>query len=226
MSKFEVHQITCPECGHAQEEKVYVSLSGARMQAATDAIIDGRWGRIRCAACGHEFYLDHLLLYTNLPGRQWVVQYPRSQLPQYATLEIEAEQTFQLEYLSRPPAEIRDQSKDVTRRICFGLPQLAEKLQAWRNGIDDRALECLKLVLMRDRIGELFDYGPTELYLSDCSQDRLTILAISRAEQKPVHRMDIERADVDRIGNHLDDFLPRFPALFCKLYVNAGRYLS
>jgi hypothetical protein len=226
MSRFELHSVTCPACGHAQEAKIYQSVNGGRIKQAADQIIAGEFGRIDCAACGKSFHTESLMLYTNLPEGVWIVQYPHSARERYATLEVEAEQTFEREYLARPPPAVRDEARSVTRRICFGRAQLAEKLLARRHAIDDRALECLKLVLMRDRIGELFSYGPTALQMVQCDDARITFYALSLDEQRPVHQLEVVSSDLTNVNEGLDDFRRPFPRLFDKAYVNASRYLS
>ncbi len=218
--------LTCPRCGCAQEARVYVSVNGGRIKDAADRILSGELDRIECAACGEHFYAESGLLYTNLPDRLWIVQYPRDARGRYADLEADAERIFEREYFTRAPPMVQRDAGGVERRICFGRPELAEKLLARRHAIDDRALECLKLVLMRDRIGELFGYGPTQLHLVNCNEERLTFHALSLDEERPVHQLEASASDLTGVSAGLDDFREPFPRLFDKAYVNASRYLN
>jgi CpXC motif protein len=226
MSRLEVHTLTCPHCGNAQEAKVYVSVNGARIKDAADRIIAGELGRIECTQCGEHFYTEDVLLYTNLPQHLWILQYPRAARDRYQELEADAERVFEREYFVRAPPMVQRDAVGVERRVCFGRPELVEKLLAYRHAIDDRALECLKLVLMRDRIGELFHYGPSSLYLTACEPALLTFAVVSHADALPVHTLQASMADFERVRAGLDDFRGPFPHLFDKAYVNASRYLS
>jgi hypothetical protein len=226
MSRCEIQQVTCPACGFAQDEKVFVSVNGARIRAAADRIIDGSWGELSCLSCGARYVRDTPLLYTDLPGGVWIVQHALSERSRFAALEHEANAIFEREFVERPPVAIRTQALSVARRICFGRLQLAEKLLARRHGIDDRALECLKLVLMRDYVGELFQHGPSELHLQEADQEKLRMVVITISERRPIHALSVQREEMQSISRDLEAFHSPYPELFGKLYVNASRYIT
>ena len=75
MSRWEKQHIACPHCGVAQEAKVFVSVNGARIRDAADRIIDGRWGELTCLKCGMRYRHDGPLLFSDVPGGLWIVQY-------------------------------------------------------------------------------------------------------------------------------------------------------
>ncbi|HEX6768190.1 MAG TPA: CpXC domain-containing protein [Candidatus Binatia bacterium] len=224
MSRCEIQQVACPKCGATQEEKVFVSVNGARIKAAADLIIDGSWGELECLKCGARYHRDTPMLFTDLPGGLWIVQYDRSQRRRFAHLEDEANQIFEREFVQRPPAAIRRQALAVKRRICFGRRQLAEKLLARRHGIDDRALECLKLVLLRDYLGELFQFGPTEFVLQRVEPEQLRLIAVPIDEPRSVLDVTVRIERLQAIAQDEDSFRKPFAELFSKLYVNATRY--
>ena len=226
MSRFEVHSVHCPRCGHAQDEKIYVSVNGDRIRTAADDIIAAEFGHVHCEACGRDYYTDSTLLYTEFSRQLWILQYRLADLPRYRECEIEAAAVFEREYFERSPPAVAAQARQANVRVCFGRPQLAEKLLARRHEIDDRALECLKLVITRDHMADLLKYGPTELVLADCNASHLKLLAIAADERKPVHEFQIDRRDLHDVEAGLDDFRQPFPDLFDKLYVNAARYLT
>jgi hypothetical protein len=226
MSRCEIQQVTCPVCKTVQEEKVFVSVNGARIKSAADRIIDGSWGELSCLACGARYARDTPLLYTDIPGGVWIVQHANCQRGRYPALETEAAAIFEREFIERPPLAIRAQAMAAERRICFGRAQLAEKLLARRHGINDRALECLKLVLARDYLGELFHHGPTEFYLQQADQEKLGLLAVTIADSRPVHALTVARGALQTLVDDLKSFYTPFPELFSNLYVNASRYVT
>ena len=226
MSRCEIQEVICPVCGAAQHEKVFVSVNGARIKAAADRIIDGSWGELSCLKCGARYHRDTPLLFTDLPGGVWIVQYDASERRRFAALEDEANEIFELEFIQRPPAAIREQALAVQRRICFGRRQLAEKLLARREGIDDRGLECLKLVLLRDYLRELFHSGPTEFFLRRADHEKLDLVAMPMVEPRPVLNVTVTRQKLQEMVQDSASFRVPFPELFNKLYVSASRYVT
>jgi hypothetical protein len=102
---------------------------------------------------------------------------------------------------------------------------MAEKLLARRLGIDDRALECLKLTLSREYVAELFRHGPWEWHLDSANDERLELQALVLSDLRPVFRVVVSRARLASIESGLDQFQAPFSELFGKLYVNASRYV-
>lgn len=225
MSRFEIERVTCPACDHQQDVEIYVSINAERMREATDQLIDGSWELLVCVACSHNFRIDNRLLYTDLPRRQWIVQHSWADRARYQALEEEAARVFRTEYLEHPPQEVRRQARGIEPRVCFGRPQLAEKLSAWRHGIDDCVLECLKLVVLRNHLNELFPLGPSELQLAAVEPERLNFVVVALGSGHALKRLAVARGELTRIADDLDSFRPTFPDLFDRPFVNASRYL-
>lgn len=226
MSRWEKQRIVCPHCGAVQEAKVFVSVNGSRIKDAADRIIEGRWSEMSCLKCGGRYGHDAPLLFADIPGGLWVVQYDGSDRGRFAVLEEEADAIFEREFMERPPAAIREQARTVQRRICFGRRQLAEKLLLRRHGLDDRMVECLKLVLMREYISDLFAFGPAEFYVREIAPDNLGMAALSIGNLHPVFNIRVERPTLDEIARDSARFRAVFPDLFAKLYVSASRYVT
>lgn len=226
MSRWEKQHIACPHCGAVQEAKVFVSVNGARIKDAADRIIEGRWSEMSCLKCGRRYLHDAPLLFTDLPGGLWIVQYDGSDRGRFSVLEEEADAIFEREFMERPPAAIREQARTVQRRICFGRGQLAEKLLLRRHALDDRMVECLKLVLMREYASDLFASGPAEFYVRQVEPGCLSMVAVSIDEPRPVFDLRVERPTLDEIAQDSERFRMAFPDLFAKLYVSASRYVT
>lgn len=226
MSKFEAHTVRCPDCGHDQTVDIYISISADRMPDATDRLIDDSWERFSCMACGHAFIVDNRMLYTDLPHKRWIVRYPFEAHSRFRALEKEAVELFELEYLQRPPEPIRRQAAGVSPRICFGRPQLSEKLRAWRHDLNDSALECLKLVLLRDHADRLLHLGPSALRLVDVTDDKLTFDVIALTDARPLERIVVPLDAYRAVADNLVPYRAAFPDLFDCAFVNARRYLQ
>lgn len=226
MSRWEKQRIACPHCGAVQEAKVFVSVNGARIKDAADRIIEGRWSEMSCLKCGRRYRHDAPLLFADIPGGLWIVQYDGSERGRFAVIEEEADAIFEREFMERPPAAIREQARTVQRRVCFGRRQLVEKLLLRRHGFDDRTVECLKLVLMREYARDFFAVGPAEFYLRQVEPGGLHMVAVPIGEPHPVFELRVERPTLDEITRDSERFRAAFPDLFAKLYVSAARYVT
>lgn len=226
MSRWEKQGTVCPHCGAVQEAKVFVSVNGARIKDAADRIIEGRWGEMSCLKCGGRYRHDAPMLFADIPGGLWVVQYDASDRGRFVVLEEEADAIFQREFMERPPAAIREQARTVRRRICFGRRQLAEKLLLRRHGLDDRLVECLKLVLMREYVSDLLAFGPAEYSVRQVEPNRLDLSAFPIGDGRPLFELKVERPTLDEITQDMERFRAAFPDLFSKLYVSASRYVT
>ena len=225
MSTFEIWSVSCPACARAQETNVFVSVNASRVERAEREIIDGSFGRQHCPGCGHQFHLDYRMLFTNMRKAQWVVQYPRTAREDAVALEQQADELFRREWLGNAPAPIAQEARRARRRICFGRRQLGEKLLAWREGLDDHALECLKLVMMRELMGELLAHGPTELRLAEVDGQALHFDVVSLDEGRSLATAHASHERLAAVADDIEAFRAPFPELLDGLYVDASRYL-
>ncbi|MBX3330921.1 MAG: hypothetical protein KF722_11000 [Nitrospira sp.] len=226
MSRCENQQVTCPRCGASQETKVFVSVNGGRIKSAADRIVDGSWGALSCLKCGAEYHRPAPRLFSDLPGRLWLVRYDDAERGRYSMREEEANTIFEREWIERPPASIRDQALSMQRRICFGPAQLREKLLLRRHGLDDRMVECLKLVLMREYASDLFAFGPAEFYVHQVEPGGFGMVAVSIGERHQIFELKVERLTFEEIAQDAERFREAFPELFTNLYVSASRYVT
>ena len=226
MSRCEVQQVKCPSCGASQDAKVFVSVNGGRIKSAADRLIDGSWGALSCLKCGADFHRPVPRLFTDLPGKLWLVRYDDSERGCYSMREEEANTIFEREWLERPPTAIRDQALSMQRRICFGPTQLREKLLLRRHGLDDRMVECLKLVLMREYASDLFTFGPAEFHVHQVEPGGLGMAAVSIGETHHIFDLKVEQPTLEEIAQDDERFREAFPELFTNLYVSASRYMT
>ena len=225
MSRFEVRTVTCPDCGHAQDVDIYFSINAEGLSHATSRLIDGSWERFICESCGRPFVIDNRLIYTDLRHNRWIVRYPFTDCARFRTLEDEAARVFAIEFLPRPPEPIRRKAAGVSPRICFGRPQLAEKLLAWRHGLDDRPLECLKLVLLRDHAAALLPLGPSAMQVATVTDETLEIDVVALSDNRPLEHLTVPVDAYRMVASNLPPYRRAFPALFDHAYVDARRYL-
>lgn len=156
MSVYEDRVLTCPHCGDQAPRSVAVSLDGARAAPQRQAILDGTFQRLTCAACGASFRADGPLIYLDFDAKLWLSVFPTSWETTWWDHEDEPQAVFQRYMIDHCPPLVRSWAPGFTVRAVFGLDRLREKLVAHDAGIDDRVLEAYKLDLLRGM-------GPYEL---------------------------------------------------------------
>lgn len=225
MSKYEVHALSCPKCGHVQDVDVYVSVNLTDNPDAADQIINGTWGDMVCKKCGYMTNVESRLHYSDINNKHWLIQYPRDQRMDFLNIEREALMVFHEEYEERAPEMIKKLAPDICKRICFGIREMAEKLLLWRHGIDDILLECFKMGYVREHLSDLFAVGPFEIFLIGHQNGTLNFVVADLDTLQPLADFSAQLEDVLQVKAMLNDYKQSFPELFSHLYVNATRYL-
>ncbi|TNF38408.1 MAG: hypothetical protein EP329_00425 [Deltaproteobacteria bacterium] len=140
-------RVPCPHCG-AEEERVLVdSVNAPRQPELVHAILAGRLHVFRCGACDREFLVDRPLVYIDLEAGHWIHVFSRADERSWETREAEADHFFERATSGHPV--LREQAASFAQRTVFGLGALREKVVALRAGLDDTALEALKLDMLR-----------------------------------------------------------------------------
>ena len=225
MSKFEVHALSCQKCNHVQNLNVYVSVNPNDNPDVSDRIINGTWGNMECEKCGYITHVEAQLHYADIANKHWLIQYPRGQRMDFLDLEREALTVFREEYEERSPEMIKELAPDISKRICFGNREMAEKLLLWRHGIDDIPLECFKMVYAREHISDLLALGPFEIFLVGHQSSTLNFVVSDLDTVQPLAEFSAQLEDVLQVQAMLQDFRQSFPQLFSHLFVNATRYM-
>lgn len=225
MSKFEVHALSCPKCSHVQNVDVYVSVNPTDNPDAVDQIINGTWGDMECEKCGYVTNVEARLHYADIANKHWLIQYPRDQRMDFLDLEREVLTVFHEEYEERAPEMIKELAPDISKRICFGNREMAEKLLLWRHCIDDILLECFKMGYAREHLSDLLALGPFEVFLVGRQNGTLNFVVADLDTLQPLAEFSAQLEDVLQMQAMLKDYRQSFPELFSHLYVNATRYL-
>lgn len=151
MSVFREREIRCGGCDTPTRTSVALSIHGSRAPALLDEIRAGRFGRVRCEACGADTIVDGPLLVIDFEALLWVQVYPRAWLPAWRALEADADRRFEQSVAEHAPAEVRVKASAFHRRCTFGLDGLREKLVLRDARLDDVAVEVAKLVAIARR---------------------------------------------------------------------------
>jgi len=181
MSIFQATRLDCPQCGTAVDFRAVHSVNVDRRPDLRTAILRGEFQRETCPSCGTGFRLDAAFLYLDLGRRQWVAAQPVPGLAEWPERETRARALFDDTYGEHASAIAREISQGVQPRLVFGWSALREKLIAAEAGLDDHALELLKLAMMRNLPSSPFARGTT-LRLMDSVAERLLMGWVRNAD--------------------------------------------
>lgn len=180
MSTFRDAEIACARCAHRFPAEVADAVHVATRAALREAVLAGDFHRFLCPRCGHHTTIEKLMAYTDFDRHHWFTVVPSAELPFASQWCAFADETFRATMIENCPAWIRDEvAPEMRRRVVFGLASLREKLVAHDAGLDDRALELMKLTVLRR--GGRAPRATEHLHLVAVDADRLQ-LALARPD--------------------------------------------
>lgn len=175
MSKAYEREVTCPRCRRSQEMTIWASVNATVDPPLRGRLLNHDLNVFRCS-CGHEGELAHDLLYHDMTiGFLIWLKYP------------DEEGSITLEDTALGFA--RDVMKGYTFRIVRTRDQLIEKILIFEDGLDDRVMEVLKLVIL-SRVGDEAVIQKTALYYSgkniEASEHELEFVILNESgEERP-----------------------------------------
>ncbi|MCB9730928.1 MAG: CpXC domain-containing protein [Deltaproteobacteria bacterium] len=149
MSTFVDTPVTCPHCRSVTERTIATSINGPRIPEVVGDIRDGTFQVFTCPACHQEHEVDEPMAFIDFDQRRWVTMYPAVWEASWRGWEAEAERNYRDTMIVYAAAVVAELREGLWRRTVFGLDALREKLAIAEHGLDDVAIEALKLDLMR-----------------------------------------------------------------------------
>ncbi len=231
MSLYRDHELRCPWCGATSQQSVAVSLDAASARREREEILAGTFQRFSCQQCGKAHVADGPLIYIDFENKHWLGVLPRPWESAWWQWEKQPEEAFTRNMVDNCPPIVRSWSPDFTIRTVFGLPALREKLLCFDAGIDDRALEALKLDFMRTSPDSVFalEGRPRLVAVDDRQLGFYTVTEveqwpqISDEPQKVVVNLSIPRAQLDRFNDPV--WQATLDAVSRGPYVDVGRLI-
>jgi hypothetical protein len=228
MSVYEDRVLSCPHCQHQFTQAVAVSLDGERAARERQAIIDGTFQRLTCAACGTAFRADGPLIYLDFDAKLWIGVFPAPWEAAWWDHEDEPQGAFQRYMIDNCPPLVRSWAPGFAVRAVFGLENLREKLIAHAAGIDDRVLEAYKLDLLRG-IGP-YDLAPSARPRMRAAGETDAVFHVPRPTPDAPDRhaiVRVSRAEIERVAAGRDgEWAPTIQAVSAGPYVDLGRIFA
>jgi hypothetical protein len=192
MSVFKPRTIACPRCGDKRRRVVALSINAPRRPDVRRAILEGRFQRYVCESCGGSFTVDGPLFYVDFERHQFFGVFPSAWEGAWRAVEAEVAESFRQGVAEHAPEFVRAQAPEFTVRAIFGLAALREKLLCLEAGIEDDALEALKLDLMRS--GPRF-HPSARPRLSELDSERLHFEVPEGGLEVPRGQLDLLASD-------------------------------
>jgi hypothetical protein len=157
-------EIPCPACGAVERRTVAESVDAAEHPELRQQILDDTFQRFACPGCAVRVAVDGPLLVLDLDRHHWIELFPAPWQPRWRALERASFRRFRSNLVEHAPPMLQERAGAFVVRTVFGLDALREKLVAFDAGIDDRALEAVKLGILRSR-PELASYPGLQIRL-------------------------------------------------------------
>jgi CpXC protein len=215
------HPVPCPGCGTVATRRLAHSINAGRAPQHRVAILAATFQRFTCEQCGLVHTVESEFPYTDEGRRQLFFCHPRDGEPRWRELEAAFAEVVRTQLVEADVEAAREFGRDLTTRLVFGLEALREKILCFDVGLDDRVLEALKLVVLRDADG--LPIGPAcRPRLSRADEATLTFVAPRSADEtveigvdrRAVHEIAADtarwRATIEQVDG---------------LYVDTGRIL-
>lgn len=143
MAVFHSTPVTCT-CGNTFDVDLARSVNVRRSPSVRDQILEGKFHRAACPACGAENAIERPFYYSD-PLRQSVF-FVQARGERYN----HERDGRQLSKQARECSLLMDGKDPMQMRVVYGLDELREKLVAQDAGFDDRHVELLKLFVIHE----------------------------------------------------------------------------
>lgn len=197
MSLFVNAFAVCGQCGDRSEQKLAASVNADRRPDLRQDILDGTFQAVDCPACGARLRLPVHLSFLDVGRGQWILAESIDLLPEWRTVEADAQAVFDRSYGSRAPPAGRELGAALRPRVVFGWPALRETLTCDALGLDPLALELLKLAMIRNLPGAPLD-EMTELRLT-AGGEMLDFAWVNGAGEQEVASISVGRDLYDSV---------------------------
>lgn len=148
MSTLTLARVDCAGCGAAVEgELVVMANLGARADLRA-ALFQREINVLRCAVCGRTAQVQRTSAFMDFRRRQWIVMYPDWAERHWAELAEATSMSVTRNLGLAAPARLRAEAPSWSVRVVFGLEAAREKLVIWDAGLDDVAVERLKIAAL------------------------------------------------------------------------------
>lgn len=223
MSLFVNAKTKC-QCGRETEVRLCASVNAGRRPDLRQGILDGTFQAETCLVCGASLRLPVHLSYLDIARHQWILAEAIDLLPEWRSVEKEAQAVFDGTYGSRAPKPAREVGAALRPRLVFGWPALRESLMADELGLEAVALELLKIAVMRT-VPEPPLGDASELRLTGCDGRDLRLAWVDASSEQELASLTVSRALYDDVAADPKPWAALRAGLEGRLFVDLRRLI-
>ncbi|GGH25035.1 CpXC protein [Cribrihabitans marinus] len=230
MSLFHPVNLVCPACNAVFTMPAVGSVNADRRPDLRDDILNDSFQDTVCEACEAEFRLQPEFNYLDVGRGQWIAAMPAGRMPDYLEVEDQVSEVFETSYGSKAPKAAQEIGDGLTVRLTFGWPAVREKILTREAGIDDVALEILKLDMLRNMENARIGPGNELRLVGDMGADLAFAWIASDSEESTGDEFLVARYAYDTIASDPEPYAALREDLtdgpfvdMQKLYVGRGR---
>jgi hypothetical protein len=213
----------CPTCGAEAQVQYPASINADRRPDLRLAILDGSLSCQPCRACGEHLTFEPLLTYLDVGRAQWILAESSDARADWDALEQQAAEVYDAAFGEAAPEAARRVGATLVPRLVFGWPALVEKLLCEEYGLDDVALEALKLATVAHGAVQNV-YTTLDLRLTGREDENLVLHWVHPSDGTQFERLLVPHAAYVLVKGG-DGWGPAIARLAGRMFVDIGRVL-
>lgn len=189
MSRHSVEKITCPKCGKESDFMVWSSINTVLDPEMYEKVRNGEAFAFHCPECGHAAGVDYGCLYHQMDDEMMIYYVPNPD---------GAEEAYNMFRGDSKVSELMGKMQEnYLYRIVQSKNELKEKLYIFDAGLDDRAIEIIKVFYAQKMQEDNPEVSVDEIRFDAGENDEIVLVFI--AGGKPIASCEIGREFYDII---------------------------
>ena len=224
MSIFVTAHAKCPACETPATLDYPASVNADRRPDLRASILDQSLFTLPCPSCGATLTFEPHITYLDMKRGQWILAESTDEIEHWRDAEAAATGIYDTAFGAGAPDVARALGARLKPRLVFGWPALIEKLRCDELGLDDVALESLKLAMLRATPERSIDPGQ-ELRLSGRDGSNLVFAWIDPTTGAEMARVVAPDAAYVVVKGDAAAWAPLARLLAGRMYVDMNRVL-
>ncbi|MBP5431234.1 CpXC domain-containing protein [Ruminococcus sp.] len=157
MSRNHIEKVKCQKCGHEYDYKVWESINSKDSPELKDPVRNQEAFIFHCPKCSNGTVVLYPFFYHE-PEKSFLIHF----VPEFSQAAI----NFMQDLDHDPYDESIPLEANCQKRVVFNINQFHEKLLILDEGLDDRAVELLKLFIIAEIMNKDTEHKIEEIYLN------------------------------------------------------------
>lgn len=198
MSRCSMEKITCPKCGCEADFTIWSSINTVLDPDMFEKVRTGEAFAFTCPECGNVADVDYGFLYHQMDARMMIYYVPEPS-------EVEkAYDMFRGD--NKITGMFKEEQENYLYRIVRTKNELIEKLFIFDAGLDDRAIEIIKVFYAQKVLEEKPEISVDEIRFEEAENNEIGLVFIT--EGSPVASCQIGRDFYDAV---VEEFVSKMP---------------